>query len=328
LELMDYIEKISMVHYKKSLNEMNWKDVYILLYYLPTVGKIKIFENYDPKDALDKIMDTLENEDKIIVKVKILDFLINEIHENEELLNMLLNNTKLFKVLYNLYPDSKSLLFKKVVLLLEELSFLKDGWLERNILEYYTDENNKRPLNHLLHMLHEDVPIYFKVGILKAVKGITEDITKNCTNLCTYILEMLREGKITKEEVLSEYGEVIGAHAVISNDNVLCRNMDSIALIISAVFTKGVGEKPWIIIKYVLDILVSMCENILSDEYIMGIVIKRLLDYYDALKDKEEKYYLYIYLKKLLRISGYNIEKLGEGYLKKYMEVEGNYMKL
>jgi len=326
LELMKYIEKIPPVYYKKSLKDMNWKDICILIYYLPTEGKLKIFENYDPKEVLDKVMDILENEDKVIVKVKILDLLINEIHENEELLNMILNNKKSFKIFYNLYSDNRSLLFKKVVLLLGELSSLDDEWLEKNIIEYYKDDNNKRPLKYLLHILYEDVPLYFKLSMLKAVKGLTED--RNCKKSCTYIREMLREGKLTKEEIISKYGDVIGIHTITSDNNILCQNMDNIALIVNAIFNRDMEKQPWIIVKYALDILVLMCEYVLSDEYIIEVIIKRLLEYYDVLKDKDEKYYLYIYLKKLLEICKYNLEKLGEKYLEKYMELEYEYIHL
>jgi len=50
-------------------------------------------------------------------------------------------------------------------------------------------------------------------------------------------------------------------------------------------------------------------------------VLKKLLEYYEVLKD-EEKAYLYLYIRRLLERSNYNIEKLGEEYLKKYEELK------
>ena len=321
LELMEYIEEKPIVKNKK-LEEMDWRDVCLMIEYLPTEGKLAILGDYDLEDLLNKMMDILEKEDKVIVKIKILDYLINEIYENEKLLNMLLSNRNLFKILYNLCSDNKHLLFKRVVILLEELASVEEGWLERNVIEYYKEGvNDKKPLRYLLYMLSEDMPLYFKLDILRAIREIIEYGVEHCKKLCIDIRKMLEEGTITKEEILSKYRDIIGIHAITSPHNIICQNMDNVTIIVNTIFSGDIKKQPWILIKNTLDILLLMCEHVLLDENIVSIVIRKLLEYYEVLKD-EEIIYLYLYIKRLLERSNYNIEKLGEEYLGRYEELK------
>ena len=323
LELKEYMEKKSIVEIKyKKLENMDWKDIYLIIQYLPTEGKLIIPDHLNLEDFLNKAMDILENEDKVTVKIKIIDYLISEIQENERLLNMLLGNKDLFRILYNLCSDNNHLLFKRVIILLEELASVEEGWLERNIIEYYKGEwGNKKPLRHLLHMLYEDIPMYFKLDILRAIREIIKDRVEHCKRLCGEIRKMLEEGKISKEEILSKYMDMIGIHTITSPHNIICQNMDNVALIVNAIFSGDIKKQPWDLIKSTLDIILLMCESVLLDENIVSTVLKKLLEYYEVLKD-EEITYLYLYIKRLLERSNYNIEKLGEEYLKKYRELE------
>lgn len=97
--------------------------------------------------------------------------------------------------------------------------------------------------------------------------------------------------------------------------------MDNATMIVNAIFSGDIKKQPWILIKSTLDILLLMCEHVLLDENIISTVLKKLLEYYEVLKD-EEKAYLYLYIRRLLERSNYNIEKLGEEYLKKYEELK------
>ncbi|GBF36809.1 HEAT repeat domain-containing protein [Methanofervidicoccus abyssi] len=322
LELMKYIKEKPIVKNKK-LKEMDWREVCLMIEYLPTEGKLIISGDYDLEDLLNKMMDILEKEDKIIVKIKILDYLINEIYENEELLNMLLSNRNLFKIIYNLCSDNKHLLlFKRAVILLEELASVEEGWLERNIIEYYKEGvEYKKPLRYLLYMLSENIPLYFKLEILRAVKKTIKYRVEQCKKLCVDIRKMLEEGKITKEEILSKYKDIMGIHAITSPNSIICQNMDNALIIVCTIFSGDIKKQPWILIKNALDILLLMCDYVLSDENIVSTVIKKLLEYYEVLKD-EEIIYLYLYIRKLLERSNYNIEKLGEEYLRRYEELK------
>ena len=323
LELKEYMEKKSILEIKyKKLENMDWKDIYLIIEYLPTEGKLIIPDHFDLEDFLNKAMDILENEDKVTVKIKIIDYFINEIHENERLLNMLLGNKDLFKILYNLCSDNNHLLFKRVMILLEELASLEEGWLERNIIEYYKEGwDNKKPLRYLLYMLYEDIPLYFKLDILRAVREIIKDRVEQCKKLCREIRKMLEEGKISKEEILSKYREIVGIYTITSPYNILCQNMDNVAFIVNAIFSGDIKKQPWDIIKSTLDILLLMCKYVLLDEKIISTVLKKLLEYYEVLKD-EEIAYLYLYIRRLLERSNFNIEKLGEEYLRRYKKLE------
>ena len=320
LELIEYAETKPIVKIKE-LEDMDWRDICLIIEYLPTEGKLIVPDEYDLEELLNKMIDILENEDKVIVKIKILDYLINEIHENENLLNMLLSYKDLFKILYNLCSDNKHLIFKRVIILLEELASVEEGWLERSIIEYYKEEGHKKPLRYLLYMLFEDIPLYFKLEILRAVREVIEYGVEHCKKLCMDIRKMLEEGKITKEEILSKYRDIIGIYAITSPQNIICQNMDNATMIVNAIFSGDIKKQPWILIKSTLDILLLMCEHVLLDENIISTVLKKLLEYYEVLKD-EEKAYLYLYIRRLLERSNYNIEKLGEEYLKKYEELK------
>jgi len=208
------------------------------------------------------------------------------------------------------------------MILLEGLASVEEGWLERNIIEYYKEGvEYKKPLRYLLYMLSENIPLYFKLEVLRAVKKTIKYRAEQCKKLCVDIRKMLEEGKITKEEILSKYKDIMGIHAITSPNSIICQNMDNALIIVCTIFSGDIKKQPWILIKNVLDILLLMCEYVLSDENIVSTVIKKLLEYYEVLKD-EEIIYLYLYIRKLLERSNYNIEKLGEEYLRRYEELK------
>jgi len=331
IELTDYLGEnspcsISIGKNIKSLKDMDWKDLCILISYIPTEGKVKIFEVYSMQDILNKFMSILEEKDKVMIKVRIIDFLTSEIYDNDELLEELFNNKKLFAILFNLYSNNQTILAKRALSLLEELSLLKEDWLKDSIIEYYSDNKimNKKPLKCLSYMLNEDVSSYFKIAILEAIKYITENKIKSCSHPCHEIREMLEQGILLKEDLLQEH-----MNLKICNNNVSCLDMDYIHTIVNSVFGDDIKKQSWTIIKNTLDILIfsSKCLYITSDEKIIGTIIRKLLEYSDEL-NTEERSYLYIYLKKLLELSGYNIENLENEYIEKFSNLKHTYLQL
>ena len=138
---------------------------------------------------------------------------------------------------------------------------------------------------------------------------------------------MLEEGKVTKEEIVSKYKNIVGTSTITSVDNVVCRNIDEIIMIINTIFSGDIRKQPWSIVEGALDVLLLMCEYVLVDENFVGTVIKKLLEYYEVLSD-EEVNYLYLYIKRLLERCNYNIEKLGEEYLIRYKELEKHFHRI
>jgi hypothetical protein len=190
-ELMEYLKNpLNLDEIKrKDLKILDWKDCCVKIAYIPTEGIISIFAENNIGDIIDTFVFILRLEEIVILKIMVMDLLIEEISKNEELLNRLLVNKEVFAILLKLYlHKGYSLLSKKALTLLEKLSLKRDNWLKSNLIHYFksNDFNSQKSLNNILYLLTENISTYVKIEILNSIKYALENKLIECNKDAAY----------------------------------------------------------------------------------------------------------------------------------------------
>ncbi|AEH07525.1 hypothetical protein [Methanothermococcus okinawensis] len=170
-ELMEYME--NSLYFKTSIRDLelekaDWKEYCIKITYIPTIGILDIFTEDNLNNAVKTLIPLLNIEDLVILKIKIIDLLTEEISKNEELLNALLDNDEILPILLKLYVNKRyNFISKKALMLLEELSLRRDNWLKNSLIDYFKDyAGSQNSLNNILYILTENISARVKIEIL------------------------------------------------------------------------------------------------------------------------------------------------------------------
>ena len=208
----------------------------------------------------------LNNKDCVILKIRIIDILLERIYINDELLKKLSCHKNTFPTLLSLYlRKGYHLLSKKALILLEELSLSNSYWMKNNLIEYF--KNNPSNFEKILLIMSENI----SANVMIEISGFIEYVFKNEMAVCRlddaeYIVKIL-------EKINNNY--------------------------------------PWFLFKKTVDVILS-CQCIKTNRKLVKKVAKKLIDYAKNSKDKTNKEYISIYMKKLLGVQNINIEELDE----------------
>jgi hypothetical protein len=268
-ELMEYLKE-NLIHPNvsniKDLKYRDWKEIYVKLSNTLIGGLSNVFKNDSIEDIIDSFMYMLNNKDCVILKIRIIDILLERIYINDELLKKLSCHKNTFPTLLSLYlRKGYHLLSKKALILLEELSLSNSYWMKNNLIEYF--KNNPSNFEKILLIMSENI----SANVMIEISGFIEYVFKNEMAVCRlddaeYIVKIL-------EKINNNY--------------------------------------PWFLFKKTVDVILS-CQCIKTNRKLVKKVAKKLIDYAKNSKDKTNKEYISIYMKKLLGVQNINIEELDE----------------
>jgi hypothetical protein len=219
-ELMEHLEKNPLNIDKIENGDIELEKYHIKITYIPTKDVIKIFGSDDIKDIVKTIIHILNLEEAVILKIMVMDLLIEEISKNGKLLDELLSNN-IYDILSKLaLLDGYGLLSEKALVLLEEIALKKDNWLKNNLLN---NPGEKPTLKIIRKFLRRNTSIYVKLEIIE----VWEYLLKNDIIICdkhtasAFIYTLVNIGNDQPWIVFKKAVDVIGSCQYIREDKKL-----------------------------------------------------------------------------------------------------------
>ena len=146
--------------------------------YIPVLDTIEIVnsENIPISEIIAQI---LESEGMTIPKIMVLDYLINEIVSNDNLLDEILSIKNIFEILAKLaiLPDY-SLISKKALTILEEISIKKGDWLKDNLISNFDKKTTPSLIKRLLKSVSSP---FVELEIIEACKYLIDKNVLKCS---------------------------------------------------------------------------------------------------------------------------------------------------
>ena len=145
--------------------------------YIPALDTVEIVNSENiPISRI--IAQILEFKEMTIPKIMVLDYLINEIVSNDNLLNEISSITDIFKILAKLavLPDY-SLISKKALTVLEEISIKKGNWLKDNLINKFDEKNTPFLMKRLLKSVSSP---FVELEIIEACKYLIDNNILKC----------------------------------------------------------------------------------------------------------------------------------------------------
>ncbi|AEH07524.1 hypothetical protein [Methanothermococcus okinawensis] len=184
-ELMEYLKEHPFNLEVENINinkNIEW-EYYSKIIYIPTKNSFECMGCNSINDIVKTIIQILNYEDMVILKIMALDLLIEEISKNDNPLNELLL-TNLYNILSKLASlEGYELLSEKALILLEEIALKKDNWLKNNLINNPGDEST---LIVIKKFLQRDVSIYVKSEIIEALEYLLKNKFIECDKDVAY----------------------------------------------------------------------------------------------------------------------------------------------
>ncbi|WP_131007297.1 HEAT repeat domain-containing protein [Methanofervidicoccus abyssi] len=141
-------ERIFSKYFKDGFIEIHLNSVEIR--YIPVLDIIEIM-NSENTPISEIIIQILESEGMTIPKIMVLDYFINEIISDDNLLDEILSIKNIFDILAKLaILPGYSLISKKALTILEEISIKKSDWLKDNLISNFDKKSTPSLIKRLL----------------------------------------------------------------------------------------------------------------------------------------------------------------------------------
>jgi len=180
-KLTEYMNSHQFV-FSKSWNFKNqdWEDHYINLRYPYIHPGADIFKYSSMEEVVDSFLEVLNHDRCILLKVMVIDILLEEIVKSDKLVDELSSRGIFASLLRLTSLNGYSLLVEKSIILLENISLKRENWLRDNLIMYF--ENNKGSphiLDPIINILAKNIS-YIKIEILNSLKYALENNLLDC----------------------------------------------------------------------------------------------------------------------------------------------------
>ena len=185
LEKIDEPEGKAILKEKEEIFKKYFKDGFIeiplfnsvKIRYIPALDSIEIINSKNIPIS-EVISQVLESEGMIIPKIMVLDYIINEIISNDDLLDEILYIKNIFEILAKLAVlTDYSLISKKALTILEEISIKKENWLKDNLTGKFNEKITPTLMRSLLKSASSP---FVELEIIEACKFLIDNNVLKC----------------------------------------------------------------------------------------------------------------------------------------------------